>query len=187
MNTYLERLPLFRSHAQAKVLAEIFVYGTGPLSLTELARRTGVSVAGVHKEVTRLEAAGLIESERVGRTRRVSPNQASPYHQELRGLLLKAFGPAVLLRDALHTVPGIARAFIYGSWAASEVSPVTRPPHDVDLMVIGNAGLEAIYDSITPVEALIGRPVNVSAYTEDEWERDESGFTRSVKSGPMIE
>src|SRR5690606_38336452 len=110
------RLPIFRSPEQERLLAELFVFAEAPISLSELARRAGTSLGGAHKEVERLESAGLIRSTTVGRSRLVEAEPSSPLYPELRGLLLKTFGPAPLLRSALAEIDGIESAFIYGSW-----------------------------------------------------------------------
>ena len=181
------RLPIFRSKEQARLLSELFLYGADPLSLRQLAERTGISPSGVHKEVARLESAGLVVSRRVGRTRLVSANQDSPFHGDLRSLLTKAFGPAMLLAEGLSTVDGVEDAFIYGSWAASEESDLGRPARDVDLMVLGTPDLDRIYEVTGAAEELIGRPVNVAVFTREEWEADESGFAEMVKNRARIE
>jgi hypothetical protein len=46
------------------------------------------------------------------------PNVESPYHDDLRALLMTAFGPATVIADALAGVPRIDEAPIFGSWAA---------------------------------------------------------------------
>ena len=181
------RLPVFRSKEQARLLSELFLYATEPLSLSQLAERTGISRSGVHKEVARLDSAGLVISRRVGRTRLVSANQDSPFHGDLRSLLTKAFGPAILLAEGLSTVDGVESAFIYGSWAASEESNLGRPARDIDLMVLGTPDVDRLYEVTGEVEALIGRPVNVAVFTREEWEGDESGFAETVKSGARVE
>jgi DNA-binding transcriptional ArsR family regulator len=181
------RLPIFRSKEQARLLSELFLYAIEPLSLSQLAERTGISPSGVHKEVARLESAGLVVSRRVGRSRLVSANQDSPFHGDLRSLLTKAFGPAMLLAEGLSTIDGVEEAFIYGSWAASEESNLGRPARDVDLMVLGSPDLDRLYEITGEVEELIGRPVNVAVFTRKEWEADESGFADAVKKGAQIE
>ena len=181
-----ERLPIFRSKEQARLLSELFLYATEHLSLSQLAERTGISPSGVHKEVARLESAGLVVSRRVGRTRLVSANQDSPFHGDLRSLLRKAFGPANLLAEGLSSVEGVEGAFIYGSWAASEESNLGRPARDVDLMVLGTPDHDRLYAVTGEVEEMIGRPVNVAVFTPAEWEDDESGFAEAVKSGARI-
>ena len=43
--------------------------GDGPATITELAAPTGMTLTGIRKHVDVLEAAGLVETEKVGRTR----------------------------------------------------------------------------------------------------------------------
>ena len=168
-------------------MSELFLYAAEPLSLSQLAERTGISPSGVHKEVARLESAGLVVSHRVGRTRLVSANRDSPLQGDLRSLLMKAFGPAHLLAEGLSSVEGVESAFIYGSWAAGEESNLGRPARDVDLMVLGTPDLDRLYEVTQEVEELIGRPVNVAVFTREDWEADESGFAEAVKNGARID
>ncbi|HEY7564526.1 MAG TPA: ArsR family transcriptional regulator [Acidimicrobiia bacterium] len=183
----LARLPIFRSLQQARILTELWVVATEAISLRELASRTETSSGGVHKEVGRLEAAGLISSRRAGRTRLVSANRASPFYTDLRGLLLRAFGPQALLTEALQGLPGIKRAFIYGSWAASELSSQAPVPRDIDVMVLGDPDVDVVYAAIAEVEARVGRPVNISIYSEEEWQESTTGFAEMVRSSPQLE
>ncbi|MCZ6457502.1 MAG: ArsR family transcriptional regulator, partial [Actinobacteria bacterium] len=85
----ITRLPIFRSPEQERLLAELFVFADGPLTLSELANRAGTSMGGTHKEVERLEASGLVKSSTLGRSRLVEADQSSPVYFEMRGLLLK--------------------------------------------------------------------------------------------------
>lgn len=83
--------------AKAKLLALLLGDPDLELSLTELADRTGVPHPSVFREVERAEAAGLVTSRRIGRTRLVRANVASPYYGGLADVLTKAFDvPAVL-------------------------------------------------------------------------------------------
>ncbi len=176
------RLPLFRSPEQERILAELFVFAQEPLTLSELARRTGTSMGGVHKEVERLEASGLVTSTTLGRSRLVEADQSSPLYPELRGLLTKSVGPGPLLRDALSEIEGIEEAFIYGSWA----DPDELSPRDIDLMVIGEPEIGKVYDAVSSVETEVGRPVNVAVRSRLEWESADGAFERAVKSRPKV-
>lgn len=165
------------------MLAELFIFADRPISLSELARRAGTSLGGTHKEVERLESAGLVRSTTAGRSRLIEADPASPVYMELRGLLLKTVGPEPLLRSALTDVEGIETAFIYGSWA----DPVERSPADIDLLVIGEPDVGEIYDAVSAVEAEIGRPVNVTVRSPAEWAEADGAFERAVRSGPRID
>lgn len=150
------RLPIIRSPQQQRLL-ELFVFADSPISLSELARRTGTSVGGVHKEVERLESAGLVTSTTVGRARLIEADQSSPVYSELRGLLLKTAGPEPLLRSVLADIKGIREAFVYGSWA----DPTQGSPADIDVLVVGEPDVGAVYNAVSAVETQVGRPVNV--------------------------
>ena len=177
------RLPIFRSPEQERLLAELFVFADSPLSLSELASRTGTSVGGAHKEVERLESAGLVRSTTVGRSRLIEADQSSPFYLDLRSLLLKTAGPEPLLRSVLADIDGIREAFIYGSWA----DPSEGSPADIDVLVMGETDVGAVYDAVSAVESELGRPVNVTIRSPDEWGEADGAFERAIRSGPRIE
>lgn len=177
------RLPLFRSPEQERLLAELFIFAEGPISLSELASRASTSLGGAHKEVERLEASGLVTSTKVGRTRLIEPDPMSPVFDELRGLLVKTIGPEPLLRSALADIEGIEDAFIYGSWA----NPNERNPADIDVLVIGDLNVGAVYDAASTVEAVVGRPVNVTVRSHEEWTNAQGEFEKAVKAAPRVD
>ena len=177
------RLPIFRSPEQERLLGELFVFSDSPISLSELADRAGTSLGGAHKEVERLEAAGLVTSTVAGRNRLIEAERSSPVYLELRGLLLKTLGPEPLLRTALANVDGIQEAFIYGSWA----DPAERSPADIDVLVVGDANIGVVYDAAAAVETEVGRPVNVTVRSPSEWAEADGAFERAVKSGAQID
>ena len=177
------RLPLFRSPEQERLLGELFIFTDEPISLSELARRAGTSMGGTHKEVERLESAGLVRSTTAGRSRLIEADPTSPVYTELRGLLLKTVGPEPLLRSALADVDGIEKAFIYGSWA----DPAARSPADIDVLVIGEPDVGQVYDAASAVESEVGRPINITVRSPAEWAESEGAFERAVKSGSQID
>ncbi len=140
-------------------------------------------MAGAHKEVERLEAAGLVRSTIEGRNRLVEADRSSPVYGDLRGLLLKTAGPAHLLRSELRGIDGISEAFIFGSWA----DPAEPSPGDIDVMVIGDPDIDEVYDAASRVEAKVGRPVNVVVRSRSEWEEAGGAFERSVRAGSRID
>jgi hypothetical protein len=111
-------LPIFRSQQQAELLALVLGDATIEHSLAEVTERTGIPYASVHREVERAQAAGLLTSRLVGRTRLVRADVSSPYFDGLSDVLVKAFGVPWVIGQALGAVVGIEAAYIYGSWAA---------------------------------------------------------------------
>ena len=140
-------------------------------------------MGGAHKEVERLEASGLVKSTAVGRSRLIEADDSSPFYLELRGLLLKTVGPEPLLRSALSDIAGIHEAFIYGSWA----DPSERSPADIDVLVIGESDVGAVYDAASAVEAELGRPINVTVRSSTEWDSADGAFERAVRSRPRVD
>jgi DNA-binding transcriptional ArsR family regulator len=90
-------LPLFRSEGQGRLLARVYLAADRPEPIASLARELDLDAGGLTREADRLERAGLVRSERVGRQRLLRPNTESPYYDDLHGLLLTAFGPATVI------------------------------------------------------------------------------------------
>lgn len=180
-------LPLFRSQSQARLLAHLYLHAPGGgVPLSALAKETGVSPGTAHREVGRLEEAGLVRSARRGRERRVRANEESPYYAELRALLLKAFGPVAVLRALLEGIAGIERAYVFGSWARRYGGEPGEAPADLDLLVIGHPAPDDVYSACRRAEGELGIAVDPVILTEREWEDRAGGLIRHVRSGPTV-
>jgi hypothetical protein len=180
-------LPLFRSEGQARLLAEAFTRAPrGGLRLTELAGRARISLGTAHREINRLEEAGILRSERSGRERRVRANEDSPYYAELRGLLVKAFGPAEVLGELLAPVEGVEEAFLFGSWARRYRGEPGEPPADLDVMVVGDPDPDDVYAACREAEGRAGLAVNPTILTRAEWDDGSSGFLRQIRSSALV-
>ena len=180
-------LPLFRSDGQARLLARVYLGSDRPAPLAELAQELDLDRGGVTREADRLEAAGLVKSERVGRQRILRPNETSPYYDDLHGLLLTAFGPAALIGPALREVPGIEHAFLFGSWAARYAGVPGSEPADIDVLLVGSPDRTAVYRVARELAPLLGREVNPIIVSRERWDDAEEGFIREVKSAPLLE
>jgi len=182
-----ELLPLFRSRGQGRLLARVYLEPDRPAPLAQLARELRLDGGGITREANRLERAGLVRSERVGRSRVLHPNEDSPYYPELSGLLLKAFGPATVIGPALARVDGIEHAYLFGSWAARYQGEPGPPPADIDLLLIGTPEWGAVARVARELTSLLGREVNPTILSPDQWRDDEDGFVRQVTREPRIE
>ena len=82
----------------------------------EIVRLADSGTGAVHRELATLEAAGLVTVSRVGNQKHYRANRASPIFEELRGIVVKTFGVADVLREVLAPLAAkIRAAFIYGS------------------------------------------------------------------------
>jgi predicted nucleotidyltransferase len=180
-------LPLFRSEGQARLLAEAFLFAPREgLRLTELALRAGLSPGTAHREINRLEEAGILRSHRSGKERRVGPNEDSAFCADLRALLMKAFGPMVVLGEAFARVDGIEDAFVFGSWARRYRGERGDAPSDLDVLVVGEPEPDAVYEACRAAEEQVGLPINPTILTRAEWEDGESGFVTQLRRGVLL-
>lgn len=179
-------LPLLRSAHQAEILVRVLLGPQEPISLTDLARSTGASVATVQREIERAEAAGVVRSERIGPTRLVRPDPASPLYRPLADLLLVAFGPASVVASELDGITGVDEAHIFGSWAARYSGEVGSAPNDVDVLVIGDPDRDEVYDAAERAERRLHRPVQVTFRSPDEWANHDDPFIATIRSRPLV-
>jgi DNA-binding transcriptional ArsR family regulator len=119
---------------QARLLAEVF-YGP-PASGRELARRLGVTQPTVARELSRLEAAGLVVLEQVGTAKIVHPATDLAYGEALRELVAYAAGVPHIVRAEYEGVEDIDEVFIHGSWAKRFHGAEGPFPNDLDLVVV---------------------------------------------------
>lgn len=179
-------LPVFRSRNQLELLTHLFLNSGERFSISDLERRTGIPQQTVSREVERLERAGIVVTSRVGRTKLVQANEASPYFPELRALLLKVGGPAGVLADELRQVPGVVAAFVFGSWARRYEGEVGPPPGDVDILIVGDADPYLVDAACRAAERRLLLEVNAVVITEREWAEARSGFLRQIKRAALI-
>ena len=178
-------LPIFRSDNQLRLLAYIFVHGE-PQTPAELSRATRIPQPTVSREVERLVKAGVLTANRRGRAKLIEPNRAVSYFEDLNSLLIKVAGPPRILADLLRPIPGIDAAYIYGSWARRYFGDRGEFPRDVDLLVIGDPSLDAIYDAATQAEARLGLDVNPTVVSPEEWKLRESVFLKTVGDDRLV-
>lgn len=155
--------------------------------LNELLRLSGLSSASVQQELKRLTLAGVLESKRMGNLRVFQANPLSPLYPELLSLTRKTCGVAAMLMQSLEALrPKLVRAFIYGSVAKQEDTSAS----DVDLMLVGTGlSLGEVLQYLEPAEEALGRKINPTCYTVQEFEQrcaDQDSFVSKVLAQPTI-
>lgn len=179
--------PIFRSEQQMRILAALFEVRGAELSVSELARAAGVAIGTASREVERLGAHGVVTSRNVGRSRFVSANWELVWADALATILAHSAGLPARLAERLRAVRGVRDAFIYGSWAARHAGEVGPPPHDIDLLVVGQARIPDLRRALRPLEEELSIEINPVVVTEDEWNASESPFLDELRSRPIFE
>jgi predicted nucleotidyltransferase len=80
------------------------------------------------------------------------------------------YGPLPVF-TAVADVPGVERAFIYGSWAARYQGRPGPIPSDVDVLVIGTADADHLDAVAQQVQRRLGRPVDIRRVRPAVWHR----------------
>ncbi|MFI7439186.1 MarR family transcriptional regulator [Nonomuraea indica] len=179
-------LPLLRSNAVGELLAWLYLHPESEYSTTDLAKRTGVSHSTVSREADRFTAAGLTTERRHGNLRLIRADTDTIVAKPLTDLLAVTFGPAAVLPPLLQPIPGIDEAYVYGSWAARYANQAGPLPRDVDVLVVGSADEDELYDAARAAEHVLGREVNISRIPPASWNADEGDpFVTSLRSKPL--
>ena len=139
-------------------------------TLSELARRVDTHVSTALREVVRAEAAGVVSTRLVGRSR-LARAAASPLTGPLTELLLRAFGPRQVVGEELEGVAGVEDAFLFGSWAARYSGEPGRAPADIDVLVLGQPDRDALFEAAERASERLAREVNVTIRGPDPGRR----------------
>jgi predicted nucleotidyltransferase len=176
---------LFGSDARVKVLALFMLNAGNEYYLREIAQKTGLAVRSVQRTVADLTKIGLLEREQRGNSVYFHLNRKFSILPELKALFLKTVGLGDLLRDALQKDASIDAAFIYGSVAKHEETASS----DIDLVIIGGMSPKDATSILTELEQRLGREINASVFTAEEWHRrriSEEHFVRTLLREPKI-
>ncbi len=175
------------SKAQQRVLAVLFGNPNRSFFANEVIRLAASGSGAVQRELARLESAGLVTVERLGRQKHYRANAAAPVFDELRSLVLKTSGLADQLRAALAVrASDIQAAFVFGSVAKQEDTASS----DIDLMVISDRLANGeLFGMLEPVTAKLGRVVNPTLYSKAELASrltKSNAFTTRVLEQPKL-
>ncbi len=145
-----------------------------------------VSVGTLQRELDILVQLGLIGRSTMGNQVFYRANRSHPVFHEMKALVSKTIGLIFTLRSALLPMADrIAVAFVYGSIARRE----ERSESDIDLLVVGSAGLEDVLAKLENAEAMLRRVINPTVYSVSEFKtRLARGnhFLNSVVRGEKI-
>ncbi|MGA2061721.1 MAG: nucleotidyltransferase domain-containing protein [Thermoguttaceae bacterium] len=136
--------------------------------LSDLAKHLGRRPSSLQKPLAALVSAGILCRRKDGNRVYFQADPACPFLDELQGIIAKTVGLIDVLREALLPLaPDITAAFVHGSVAKS----LERASSDIDLIVIGSLGLSKLSPVLEAVEEHLGRPINASVYSPQEFSK----------------
>ena len=166
MSTYNGLADLLFGRTRGAILALLFGHADQSFYTRQIAREVNASVGAVQRELENLSKVGLIIRSSVGSQVFYQTNRDAPIFREMQALVNKTIGIFSVLRSALHPLAKrVLVAFVYGSVAREEETAQS----DVDLMIVGKATLDEILSRLSTVEKSIGRPINPTVYSVEEF------------------
>lgn len=172
---------------QRRVLGLLFGNPDRSFYANEIVRFADAGIGTVQRELQRLESSGLISATKIGNQKHYQANREAPIFEEVRGIVLKTFGVADHLRDALAPLADRIRvAFIYGSVAKG----ADTARSDIDVMIISDdIGFPEAIQALSTAEEQVRRQINPAVYRLEEWHRkaaEAGGFVRRVMEQPKV-
>lgn len=176
------------SKVQQRVLGLIFGQPESDFNTNEIIRLTHSGAGAVQRELEKLSADGLVIIKQVGNQKRYQANKSTPLYDEIRGIVLKTFGLADVLKNTLKSlfVKQVIFAFVYGSIAKQQETSKS----DIDLMLIGDDLTYAdVFKLLQKAEKQLGRTINPTFYSPLDWKRknkEHNNFINQIMKQPKI-
>jgi len=175
------------SKARQNVLALLYGQPDRSFHTNEIIRLTRSGTGAIQRELDKLSSVGLITAEAIGNQKRYTANRTSPLFSELRGIVLKTFGLADVLQEALSPITSeIHIAFIYGSIAKQEDTAYS----DIDLMLVSdNLTYADLFKLLEEAQVKLGRSIHPTFYSLSEWKRKrgaDNHFLNQIMAQPKI-
>jgi predicted nucleotidyltransferase len=175
------------SRTQARVLGLVFGQPQRSFFASEIIALARSGSGAVQRELSRLESAGLVTAQRVGRQKHYQANARSPLFNELRSVIRKTVGLFDPLEEALRPVASrMTAAFVYGSVASRHDTAAS----DIDLMIISDElSYGEVFHALESTSRALGRPVNPTVYTVSDFKarvRRKDAFVTRVLQRPKL-
>ena len=175
---------LFTSQARVEVLKLFFLSSSRRHYLREIATLTRQPVRAIQRELARLEAAGILQSEKEGNRKYFQANRGSPVFSDLRALFVKTAGLVEIVREGLQEKSDMIQlAFLFGSFARGTESSTS----DIDLMIIGSITGRELSRLLSPAKERLGREINPVIIKVEEFREkviEGDSFIQTVMQEP---
>lgn len=175
------------SKTRQKVLGLLYGQPDCSFYTNEIIRVTHCGSGAVQRELEKLTAAGFVTVKNRGNQKQYQANPNTPLFSELRSIVLKTFGLADVLREALKPITSrIYLAFIYGSIAKQEDTANS----DIDLMLLSdNLTYADLFHLLEKTETELGRTIHPTFYSRAEWKhkrKENNNFLTQIIKQPKI-
>jgi predicted nucleotidyltransferase len=175
-----------RSRLRRDLLTYFYTNRSARVYVRQLAEILGVDSTNLSRELGRLEADGLLQSEIEGRQRYYQIDPRYPYLKPVFTLLQGTVGIRPTLERIIRRVERIDTASIYGSFAKGG----TDAASDIDILIVGKPDQAQLAAEMRKAEKLLRRPVNYTVLTSQELQvklKARDPFITDIWTGRRIE
>jgi len=151
----------------------------------ELERELGYSSGNIRRELLKLQAEGMLKTEKQGNALFYFIDKTYPLYKEIKSIISKTSGVEGQLRELIKKEQGVSKAFIYSSYAKG----TEKGNSDIDLVIVGELKEKDFLKEIRSIEEKIGREVNYTLYSKKEFEvksKEKGGFLNIVAQDKTI-
>lgn len=177
---------LFGSRLRAKALGWLLTHPDERYFIRQLTGILGEDSTNLSRELGRLARLGILTCREEGRQKYYQANHDSPIFEELRGLAVKTFAVADIVREALGPLTGRIRvAFVFGSFAEGRENAQS----DIDLAIVGSTSLDGVSGVLRQAEDKLSREINVTVYPVAEFRsklKDGHHFVNSILKAKKV-
>ena len=174
-----------RSKLTQRLLSYLFLHKEQAFYINELARQLRVDDGNLTRKLHELAGKGVLKAEPKGNLTYFRLNPQFPLLGEYERIIQQTVGLEAVLREVLASMKGVHAAYLYGSYAVNQLESTS----DIDLLAVGDHNSLALQKRLTPLQKQIGREINCTSMTDQEFKRRRSSdsFLRSVFSKPTIQ
>ncbi|MBI4846794.1 MAG: nucleotidyltransferase domain-containing protein [Candidatus Omnitrophica bacterium] len=175
-----------RSGLTVVLLNYFFINPDEGLYVNELQRELNLDKRNLVKKIKELEKIGLLKSWTRGNLKFYSINKLYPLYNEYKNIILKTLGFESKLKKVLLKVPGIKKAYLYGSYARNKMDVNS----DIDLLVVGRQDIVLMQAELNKLQKEIGREINAMSLDEREFRnslKNKKSFVFGVLKDNKIE
>lgn len=177
---------LLFTNYRRRVLGLLLLHPGKAYHVREIARLTQTVAGTLHKELSKLAAAGILLKQSSGNQVQYQANPQCIVFDELSSILRKTSGVVDVLADALLPLDDkIDSAFVFGSMASGKATSAS----DIDLLVIGDAGFAEVVKATYDAQSTLGREINPRVYNKKEWKamlKKRDAFIKEVMAKPKL-
>jgi len=169
-----------------RILGLLLLHPEQTYHVRELARLTNTSAGTLHKELSKLSDAGILQSKKVGNQQHYSANLQCPIFEELASIFRKTSGLSDVIADALSSAKNqIQLAMVFGSVARGE----EQANSDIDVMVVGDIGFGDVVSLLHESQATLRREINPVVYSVDSFKtrvEQNDSFIKEILNKPKL-